>query len=61
MNPHIAMFFADLGIPTYDAYGLTRNLHRDYNEFPPSGEKPIRVPVGNASKHACKDRQVSDR
>ncbi len=23
MNPHIAMFFADLGIPTYDAYGLT--------------------------------------
>jgi long-chain acyl-CoA synthetase len=23
MNPEIAMFFADLGIPTYDAYGLT--------------------------------------
>jgi long-chain acyl-CoA synthetase len=23
MNPQIAMFFADLGIPTYDAYGLT--------------------------------------
>ncbi|PKN37800.1 MAG: hypothetical protein CVU62_08735 [Deltaproteobacteria bacterium HGW-Deltaproteobacteria-2] len=23
MNPDIAMFFADLGIPTYDAYGLT--------------------------------------
>ena len=23
MNPHIAMFFADLGIPTFDAYGLT--------------------------------------
>jgi len=26
MNPQIAMFFADLGIPTYDAYGLTE-LH----------------------------------
>ncbi len=23
MNPQIAMFFADIGIPTYDAYGLT--------------------------------------
>ena len=23
MNPEIAMFFADLGLPTYDAYGLT--------------------------------------
>ena len=23
MNPKIAMFFADIGVPTYDAYGLT--------------------------------------
>lgn len=60
MNPEIAMFFADLGIPTYDAYGLTETSPAITMNSPLLGNRYGSVGKCVENMHVKIDRSVSD-
>lgn len=60
MNPGIAMFFADLGIPTYDAYGLTETSPAITMNSPLMGNKYGSVGKCVENMHVKIDRFVAD-
>lgn len=60
MNPDIAMFFADLGIPTYDAYGLTETSPAITMNSPLLGNKYGSVGKCVENMHVKIDSSVAD-
>jgi long-chain acyl-CoA synthetase len=60
MNPNIAMFFADLGIPTYDAYGLTETSPAITMNSPLWGNKYGSVGKCVENMHVKIDKSVTD-
>jgi long-chain acyl-CoA synthetase len=60
MNPHIAMFFADLGIPTYDAYGLTETSPAITMNSPLLGNKYGSVGKCVENMHVIIDKSATD-
>jgi long-chain acyl-CoA synthetase len=60
MNPEIAMFFADLGIPTYDAYGLTETSPAITMNSPLLGNRYGSVGKCVENMHVKIDRSMSD-
>ncbi len=60
MNPEIAMFFADLGIPTYDAYGLTETSPAITMNSPLLGNRYGSVGKCVENMHVKIDKSVSD-
>jgi long-chain acyl-CoA synthetase len=60
MNTHIAMFFADLGIPTYDAYGLTETSPAITMNSPLLGNKYGSVGKCVENMHVKIDKSVTD-
>jgi long-chain acyl-CoA synthetase len=60
MNPDIAMFFADLGIPTYDAYGLTETSPAITMNSPLLGNKYGSVGRCVENMHVKIDKSVAD-
>jgi len=60
MNPEIAMFFADLGIPTYDAYGLTETSPAITMNSPLWGNKYGSVGKCVENMHVKIDKSISD-
>ncbi len=60
MNPEIAMFFADLGIPTYDAYGLTETSPAITMNSPLWGNRYGSVGKCVENMHVKIDKSVTD-
>jgi long-chain acyl-CoA synthetase len=60
MNPDIAMFFADLGIPTYDAYGLTETSPAITMNSPLWGNRYGSVGKCVENMHVKIDKSVAD-
>jgi long-chain acyl-CoA synthetase len=60
MNPDIAMFFADLGIPTYDAYGLTETSPAITMNSPLLGNRYGSVGRCVENMHVKIDKSVTD-
>jgi long-chain acyl-CoA synthetase len=60
MNPDIAMFFADLGIPTYDAYGLTETSPAITMNSPLLGNKYGSVGRCVENMHVKIDKSITD-
>jgi long-chain acyl-CoA synthetase len=60
MNPNIAMFFADLGIPTYDAYGLTETSPAITMNSPLWGNRYGSVGKCVENMHVKIDKSVTD-
>ncbi len=60
MNPEIAMFFADLGIPTYDAYGLTETSPAITMNSPLLGNRYGSVGKCVENMHVKIDRSIAD-
>ncbi|MCX5850173.1 MAG: AMP-binding protein [Deltaproteobacteria bacterium] len=60
MNPEIAMFFADLGIPTYDAYGLTETSPAITMNSPLLGNRYGSVGKCVENMHVKIDKSVTD-
>jgi long-chain acyl-CoA synthetase len=60
MNPEIAMFFADLGIPTYDAYGLTETSPAITMNSPLLGNRYGSVGRCVENMHVKIDKSVTD-
>jgi long-chain acyl-CoA synthetase len=60
MNPHIAMFFADLGIPTYDAYGLTETSPAITMNSPLWGNRYGSVGKCVENMHVKIDKSIAD-
>jgi long-chain acyl-CoA synthetase len=60
MNPDIAMFFADLGIPTYDAYGLTETSPAITMNSPLLGNRYGSVGKCVENMHVKIDKSIAD-
>jgi long-chain acyl-CoA synthetase len=60
MNPEIAMFFADLGIPTYDAYGLTETSPAITMNSPLWGNRYGSVGKCVENMHVKIDKSIAD-
>jgi long-chain acyl-CoA synthetase len=60
MNPDIAMFFANLGIPTYDAYGLTETSPAITMNSPLLGNRYGSVGRCVENMHVKIDKSVTD-
>jgi long-chain acyl-CoA synthetase len=60
MNPNIAMFFADLGIPTYDAYGLTETSPAITMNSPLWGNRYGSVGKCVENMHVKIDKSITD-
>jgi len=60
MNPKIAMFFADIGVPTYDAYGLTEAAPAISLNSPAYGNKYGSVGKVMDNMHVVIDKSRSD-
>ncbi|MFA5323857.1 MAG: AMP-binding protein [Smithella sp.] len=60
MNPDIARFFADLGIPTYDAYGLTETSPAITMNSPLLGNRYGSVGKCVENMHVKIDKSVTD-
>ena len=60
MNPKIAMFFADIGMPTYDAYGLTEAAPAISLNSPTYGNKYGTVGKVMDNMHVVIDKSRAD-